>query len=93
MKLNIEDLRKDYQTLTANQVCKKHKIKFARLRSIMARNSFKKKDYYWSKFDEHFVLTAYNTPEYNINDIAEKLGRTRYAVINKYRELKNSKAT
>ena len=41
----------------------------------------------WHRNDENFVLKYYGKKKYSIAEIAEKLGRSRWSVINKFREL------
>lgn len=47
----------------------------------------KKKNRYWDKPEEDFLLKSWAVM--SAVEIAEKLGKTRWAVINKYRELMN----
>lgn len=57
------------------------------VRNAAMIHKVKKKNRYWDKPEEDFLVK--NWPVMSAVEIAEKLGKTRWAVINKYREAMN----
>lgn len=47
-----------------------------------------KKSWQWSRHDENFILKNYGTKRYTIDEMAAKIGRSKWSIINKYREAK-----
>jgi hypothetical protein len=57
------------------------------IRNAAMRFRVKKAARYWYLYDEYYVVK--NWPTMSAVEIGRKIGRTRWAVINKYRELVN----
>lgn len=87
-KLDKTVFAKEYP-VTANRVlAKKYKVEESTIRTWAANLQIIKANGRWLKGDERILLKCYGRPEYPINELAEKLGKTKWGCINKYRELK-----
>lgn len=72
--------------VTDNEIlAEKYQVKQSTIRVWGARLKLNKKVWLWSRHDENFVLKNYGKKRYTIEQIANKIGRSKWAVINKYR--------
>lgn len=85
-KERIKILKAIYPTQTNEEVAALLGITVSAVRNGAVRFKVKKKDRYWDKPEEDFILK--NWEVMSAMELAEKLGKTKWAVINKYRELK-----
>jgi hypothetical protein len=89
--MNLKNVdQKEFKRLfpiTDNSVlAEKYKVKESTIRNWGAKLKLLKKNWLWSRHDENFVLKNYGTGRYTIAEIAKKIGRSKWSVINKYRE-------
>lgn len=81
-----EKLLKKLYPNAHNQVCANRLGKSVRaIRSKAQAMKLKKTNRYWDMPDEAFLIA--NWPVMTADELGEKLNRTRWAVINKYREI------
>lgn len=81
----ISDLKKYYPVKENSFVAKKVNKTIDAIRAKAIKLRLKKENYFWQNKDEKFILK--NVKVLSYPEIAEKLGRSKWAVINKYREL------
>ncbi len=79
-------LKKLYPANPNDLVAEKLDITISALRNAVIRFKVKKNHRYWDKSEEKFLLISW--PIMSAEEIGKKLKKTRWAVINKYRELK-----
>lgn len=82
----IATLKKLYPTTDNETVAQKVGKSVRAVRSQAVRLRLKKSTRYWDKPEEDYVLE--NWPVLSAEEIAADLGKTKWAIINKYRELK-----
>lgn len=87
-KLNKEQFALEYPIIASRLLAKKYKVEESTIRTWAANLQIVKANGRWSKGDERMLLKCYGLPEYPINELAAKLGKTKWGCINKYRELK-----
>jgi len=68
------------------ELAEKYKVKESTIRLWGSKLKLNKKIWLWSRHDENFVLKNYGTGRYTIEEIAKKIGRSKWSIINKYRE-------
>lgn len=89
-KKNISDkklaeVEKIYGKKSSRQVAKETGIKYNTIRVIAARKGLKKENRYWTAKQEKELLKRYK--EYGWQHFADKFDKTKWSVINKFREL------
>ncbi len=84
-KERIKILKASYPSQSNEEVSALLGITVSAVRNGAVRFKVKKKDRYWTKSEEDYILK--NWAVMSAVKIAEKLSKTRYAVVNKYREL------
>lgn len=75
------------RTLPAKEVAEMLGLKYSTLRTMAQRAGFKRQNRYWRPADITYLRKHYNADK-TIVEIAEHLGKTKWAVINKMRELR-----
>lgn len=85
--IDKKEFTKLFMVTTNDVLAKKYKVKESTIRLWGAKLKLNKKNWLWSRHDENFVLKNYGTGRYTIDEIAKKIGRSRWSVINKYREV------
>lgn len=74
--------------ITDNEaLAKMYAVKESTIRLWGAKLKLNKKIWLWSRHDENFILKNYGTGRYTIEEMAKKIGRSKWSVINKYREI------
>lgn len=81
----IETLKKLYPTTDNEAVAKKVGKSVRAVRSQAVRLRLKKSTRYWDKPQEDWLLKNWDV--LSVKELGEKLGKTKWAIINKYREL------
>lgn len=81
----IAVLKKHYPVTSNEQVADLLGTTVRAVRSKVMVLKIKKKDRYWDRSDEDYLKK--NWDYMSAVELAEKLGKTKWAVINKYREL------
>lgn len=84
-KEKVAMLKKLYPKHDNEEVAKQMGVSVSALRNAAQRFKVKKSDRYWDKPDHDFLLK--NWPVMSAEEIGKELKKTRWAVINKYREL------
>lgn len=82
----IKQLEKLYPTTDNEVVAEKIGKSVAAVRSMAVRLRLKKSTRFWDKPEEDWLLK--NWDHLSVQELCEKLSKTKWAVINKYRELK-----
>lgn len=81
----IQEFSKEFPVTENRILAKKYKVAESTIRVWGSKMKLKKESWVWVRSHENYVLKYYNKKK--SADIAKKLNRTRWAVINKYREL------
>lgn len=84
-KEKVQQILKKFSSMPTAQLAKELKIKPATIRIIAARKKIKKNYWNWKKWEDDVVLKYYETHGWNY--IANKTGRKKWAIINRYRVL------
>ena len=69
-------------------MAQKHKVAESTIRTWGAIFQLKKKNWSWQQWECDYVLEHYESKDMTIEEIGNKLERTKFSIINKYRELK-----
>lgn len=78
-----------YPTMSDKDLAKKMNVKISYVRNVGGRYGLKKKARYWSEKDKKTLLKHYKD---GLVIVMEKLPkRSKWAIINKYRELKGKR--
>jgi hypothetical protein len=85
-KLDREEFKKLFPISLNSDLALRYKVTESTIRVWGARLQLNKKIWLWSRHDENFILKNYGTGRYTIEEMAKKIGRTKWSVINKYRE-------
>lgn len=91
-ELDRSEFKKIFPISENKELALKYNVAESTIRMWAAKLKVKKKGCGWTRQDENYILTYYGGKKYSILQIAEKLGRTRWAIINKYRELSGFRA-
>lgn len=92
-KIEAKTFKEEFKVTENALLAKKYGVSESYIRTLAARYKVKKAGWEWKSKEVVFLMGNYNQPDgLTINEIAKKLGRTRYAVINKYRELSNKRS-
>lgn len=86
--LDLEIFKKDFPISKNCDLAEKYKVTESTIRIWAGRLGLSKKNWSWQPWEEDFVLEFYKSDKYTTKDIAQKLERSVFSVINKYRELK-----
>lgn len=81
----LAEVLKNYGGKPTKQLAKETGIKFNTIRSISARKGLKKENRLWTAKQEKELLKRYD--EYGWQHFADKFDKTKWSVINKFREL------
>jgi len=82
----VDDFKSAYPSTKNSELAKKYLVKESTIRLWAAQHGIRKeKGWYWEPKEERYVITYYGKAK--IDSIASKLGRSKWAVINKYREI------
>lgn len=84
--INKAAVIRQYGTIPNKVVAANTGYTLAGISSIAVRNGLKKSGYWWTKKEEKFILRHFKN-DMTIQVIADTLGRSWWAVINKYRLL------
>jgi hypothetical protein len=88
VKFDEKEFKKLFPVTENAALAEKYKVAESTIRLWGARLKLNKKMWLWSRNDENYILKHYGKDR-TINEIAETLGRSRWSVINKYREIAN----
>lgn len=83
-----KEFKKIFPVMLNSGLAKRYGVTESAIRRWGASLGLNKAGVAWSPYEENYILTHYKKGRYTVVDIAEHLKRTRWAVINKYRELK-----
>jgi hypothetical protein len=86
--LDLNEFRKNFLVTPNDVLAKKYGVAESTIRTWGSKLQLNKKRWLWSRHDENFVLKNYGIGRYTIQEIADKIGRSKWSVINKYREQK-----
>lgn len=90
---NIEYFKKEFPVTENSILAKKYMVAESTIRVWASKLKLKKQSCSWSRRHERYILNNYEKK--SVKEICEKLARSKFAVINKYRELaglRNKKA-
>lgn len=85
IKFDEKEFRKIFPTTENSQLASKYNVAESTIRLWGARMGLNKKTWLWSRMDENYLLKHYGKDR-TIDQISEKLKRSRWSIINKYRE-------
>lgn len=91
-KFIITEFRKLYPVADNSELALKYEVAESTIRVRASRYGLKKANCEWNKKDEVFILKHYGKGKLTAKEIGKEIGRTRFAVINKYRELTGKRA-
>lgn len=90
-ELDKNKFAKEFPVMLNSDLAKNYKVKESTIRLWGAKLNLNKKGWLWERKDEIYILKYYNQGNYTVMEIAAKLGRSKWSVINKHRELKKQK--
>lgn len=83
--LDQNEFKKLFPVTQNADLAKMYKVKESTVRNWAAKLKLHKKSWGWTKKEEEYLLKSY--PNLMATELAKTLKRSRWAVINKYREL------
>lgn len=86
-KIDYDIVAKLAEKHSANKVAQVTGLSISTVRNLKIETGTRRKGWYWTKREVNYILRHYNN-DMTVQEIADHLGRTRYAVINKYHDLK-----
>ena len=81
----VKIVHRKYPITDNKSVAKELGLTVSAVRNKALKMGLEKSKWYWTQEDEQYLITQMKMQSYE--DIAKHLGRKRWAVINKYREL------
>lgn len=87
-EIDLSEFKKLFPITSNSELAKKYSVNESAIRMWGSKLKLLKKNWQWSRHDENFVLKNYGTDRYTIDEIAKKIGRSKWSIINKYREAK-----
>lgn len=87
---NESEFKKLFPVTDNADLSEKYKVAESTIRLWGAKLKLNKKMWLWSRNDENYILKHYGK-DHSIADIAKMLGRSRWGVINKFREISNKR--
>lgn len=86
--IDQKEFKKLFPVTENSALAEKYGVKESTVRMWGSRLKLLKKSWQWSRHDENFILQNYGTGRYTVDEMAEKIGRSKWSIINKYREAK-----
>jgi Zn-dependent peptidase ImmA (M78 family) len=83
---------KDYPTMPTARLIKKYHVSEKAINVMASKLKLKKENYWWSPEDCQRLKENYNATGTGMQELLEMFpGKTKWAIINKYRELTNKR--